>query len=122
MQAGKLRHHLWFQRKDTSGTPARVARNTYGEPAVVWEDDVETWGAIMPVRGTEYFAAGALQSVVTHRIRTRFFRLSDGSRVTAQNRIKWIDIESVTRYFAIQGVINIEERNIQLDFMCVEEA
>ena len=114
MQSGKLRHHIWVQRKDTT-------RNSYGEETTVWEDDVEAWASIMPVRGQEYFAASSLNIVVTHRIRARFLRMSDGSRITPENRIKFVDKESVTRYFGIKGVINVDERNIQLDLMCVEE-
>jgi len=110
MRAGTLRRRITIQKK-------RIDKNTKGEQTVSWEDDATIWGAIWPLRGTEYFASQQIQSSVSHKIRIRYRTLEDDTKITPNCRIK----HNTNRYFNIISVIDPDERHIHLDLMCSEE-
>ena len=109
MRAGMRRHFVTIQRKSSS-------QNTYGEDAFSWVDDSETWAAILPIRGDEFFSSQQVQSSVTHKISMKYQTLSDGTRINPNCRIVLN-----SRIFNISSVINPEERDIDLEIMAVEE-
>ena len=113
MRAGQLRKRLTIQMQS-------ITVDSYGERDVVWRDDKEVWGSIKPIRGMEYHSAHQIESAVTHRIEIRYTTLSDDTRITPNNRVKYTDAQG-DRFFNIQSVINPEERNIFLQLMCIEE-
>ncbi|MFB5622537.1 MAG: phage head closure protein [Nitrosarchaeum sp.] len=106
----RYRHYITIQSQV-------VTQNKYGENEISWVDDSECFAEIKPIKGDEYYNARQIQSVVTHKITMRYTTLSDGTRIKQSNsRIKFGD-----RIFNIEGVINLMERNIDLELMVVEE-
>ena len=78
---------------------------------------LETWStyatvqaSIEPISGREYFAAQSTQADVTHRIRIRYF-----SGIVPKMRVSYN-----SRIFDILSVINVGERNRELQLMCRE--
>jgi SPP1 family predicted phage head-tail adaptor len=84
--------------------------NSTGEVTWTWSDYKTLRAAVEPLRGQEYFAARQLQSSTTTRIRLRYI-----SGLTNKMRVK-----HGGRYYAIEGIINPEMRNRELQLMCVE--
>lgn len=114
MRAGLLRHRITIQKQS-------FTRNNYGEKVGVWNDNINVWAQIQPLRGREYFESQQVQSAVSHRIRMRYRTLSDGSLITPKERIKWVHPKTGDdRYFEINSIINPDERNVYLDLMCTE--
>lgn len=75
-----------------------------------WSEFAKAFGEITPLTGTEYQLAQQMQSSVTHRIRTEFVQ-----SVTPRMRLKYGE-----RCFNVQSVVNVEERNRELEWMCTE--
>ncbi len=103
MRAGELRHKIEIQ------TATNTVDNFMGVTDT-WATTYTVWAAIYPLRGSELMSAMQLEGAVTFRIRIRY-----RSDITPANRIKFGD-----RFFDIQHVLNIDERNIYLDMMCEE--
>lgn len=111
MRAGSLRHRLTIQ-------TASTGRDSFGAgDQGPWIDDKTIWGGIWPLSGNEYFNSQQVKSNVSHKLRIRYTTLSNGSRITSKNRIKY----NSDRYFNIISIINPDERNIYLDLMCNED-
>jgi SPP1 family predicted phage head-tail adaptor len=104
MRAGSLRHKITFQQKT-------VASNTYGQSTPTWTDQITTYAAIWPLRGTEKMESMRLDNEVTHKVRVRY-----QSDLHPKMRIKF-----GTRYFNILSIINPDERNIYQEIMALEE-
>ena len=102
MKAGRLRHYVSIQQ------PVET-QNSYGEPEVTW-DDVSTgvWAGIEPIMGREFFAAKQINAEIEARIVMRY-----RSDVKAKYRI----LHGVNEYY-IETVINVGERNRELQLMC----
>lgn len=79
---------------------------------VSWVDACTVWAAIWPASANEIIAANAPSMVVSHRIRMRW-----RSTFSPAWRGKF-----GTRYFAIVGITNPNERNEWLDVLCKEAA
>ena len=71
------------------------------------------WVKIKPVRGTEVFQVAQRFSSVTHILEGRY---QDGLSA-AKNRIKYGN-----RIFRIEAILNPDERNETVEFMCEESA
>lgn len=111
MQAGRRRYYIVFQSKTESA-------NSYGEVDIVWSDDFNCFAEIKPLRGNEYYNARQIQSNISHKVVIQYATLSNGDRIKPSNcRIVFDD----NRTFNIQSVINIGERNKELELMVVEE-
>lgn len=103
MKACKLRENITIQqRTETQGST--------GEVTWTWSTYKTTRAAVELLRGQEYFAAQQLQSSTTTRIRIRY--LAD---ITTKMRVV-----HGTRYYAIEGIINPNSRNRELQLMCRE--
>ena len=103
MYAGKLRHRLTVQ-------TVTGAQDRYGEPSDTWADTRVVWAQVTPLTGDELIVARQVTPEVTHDIRMRY-----GVTVTPANRLLW-----GTRVFGILAVLNIEERNRELQLLCKE--
>lgn len=75
-----------------------------------WADVRRVWAEITPLSGREYLQAQQMTATSSHRIRTEYvadvnprMRLIHGARV-----------------FNVQSVVNVEERNRELEWMCTE--
>jgi SPP1 family predicted phage head-tail adaptor len=104
MRAGSLRHKITFQQ-------LTVANDSYSHSTETWTDQVTTYAAIWPMRGTERMESMRLDQEVTHKIRIRYKR-----DLHPKMRIKF-----GTRYFNVRAIINVDERNIYQDIMATEE-
>jgi len=104
MRAGNLRHKITFQQ-------LTVANDTWGHSNETWTDEVTTFAAIWPLRGTERLEAAKLDNEVSHKIRIRYKK-----GLHPKMRIKF-----GTRYFNVLSIINPDERNIYQEIMASEE-
>jgi len=77
-----------------------------GEPVLV----ATVWGAVEPLQGKEYFAAGAEQSEVTTRIRIRYRE--------GLNRTMWAVYDGVE--YEIKYIIHPKLARKELQLMCRE--
>lgn len=103
MQAGRLRHRVIIQ-------SAVEARNAYGEAIKTWSTVATVYASVEPIRGREMFDAEQVQSEVTHRVRLRY-----RPGLTSQMRLLFN-----ARTFEVQTVINVNERNREVQLMCKE--
>jgi SPP1 family predicted phage head-tail adaptor len=101
--AGKLRRPVTIQK--LAGT-----LDASGQEVQTWQSHGTRMAAIEPLQGREYFSARQIQSEITTRIRIRYL-----AGVTAKMRVLF-----GSRVFDIQEVINPEERNVELQLMCIE--
>jgi len=86
------------------------AQDEVGQTREVWSELRREWASIEPISGREFFAASGERAEVTHRLRVAY-----GSGVMARDRAL-----SGSRIFDIRSVINVEERNRELELMCTE--
>lgn len=104
-------------------TPRNDLERTGGNWQVLFRAFVD----IKPLRGNEFLVAQGIESRITHRVWT-YWR--DG--VTSRDRLKITrnqqpkpndpNHESNFRIFNIESVINVGERNRELELMVVERA
>lgn len=79
-----------------------------------WATLVTRRAAVEPLRGREYFAAQQNTAQVSMRIRLRYDTAL--AAVTPKHRVAF-----GSRTFDIESVINVEERNVEIQLMCVEQ-
>jgi len=103
MRAGKLRNTIAIE---------QVAETQDADGSVIesWSTFASAQASIEPISGREYFAAQTTQADVTHRISLRYL-----AGVMPKMRVKY-----GSRIFDILSVININERNRELQLMCRE--
>jgi SPP1 family predicted phage head-tail adaptor len=90
-----------------------VGNELAGEPSEA-ETVCSVWGNIHPLTGREYQQAQQMQSNVSHKITTELLPQNLGP-ATSRMRLK-----HGTRTFEVQSVVNVEERNRELEWMCTE--
>jgi SPP1 family predicted phage head-tail adaptor len=113
MRAGDLRRRVTIQTRDT-------AQDAYGGQVVTWTDYLTGVPAdVQALSGRELFAAQTMVTEVTHLITIRYTSLLADPKAVAAMRVVYVN-GSVTRYFNISAVTNIDERNKQIDLMCSE--
>lgn len=92
--------------------PTRVS-DGMGSYTNTWTDAGDpVWAGIWPVSSKELVALNSTSFEITHRIRIRYRSVFKTS---------W-RIRFGTRYFAIVGKLNPEEKNEFLDLLCKEAA
>lgn len=106
MRGGALRHLVQLQRRATT------QESTYGSQDTTWTTYATVYAAIEPLNGRELLAAEAVQSEVTHQITIRWNR---GFTVKAADRVAF-----GARMFDVQDVINLNERNYEVDITAIE--
>lgn len=101
MNAGQLDQRVTVER-------LQQGQDEYGGPVTTWAPLFTTWAAVEPLTGREYFAAAAVQSEVTTRLRLRFRPgVSAADRVTHEGRV-----------YDITSVIDFKSSNRELVLMC----
>jgi SPP1 family predicted phage head-tail adaptor len=105
MQAGKLRHRLTIQQD--SGT----TQDASGQTTSNWTEYKTVWADIQPVSGLERNRANQMQAETSHLISIRYL---DG--VTTKMR----GLFQSDRYFEFLSVLNVGERNIELQIQAKE--
>jgi len=103
MRAGELRRKVTIQN-------ATITQDSYGAKIETWGTFVAVWASIEPIHGREFFESAKLNANITHRIKTRY-----AAGVTPDMRVLY-----GTRLFDIQSIINRDERNRELELMCME--
>ena len=105
MNIGNMRHRVTIEQKtiDNSGI----------DPIETWTKFATVWAAIEPLKGTEKWIDGAklISNDVTGRIKIRYL-----PGVTPAMRVKY-----GTRIYEILAVINISERNEEINLMVREQ-
>ena len=86
------------------------AQDDAGQEIETWTQTAQVWATIRPIRGREYFNASGERAEITHTISIWY-----GTTVAPRDRVVYSG-----RTFDIQSVINIDERNRDLELMCVE--
>lgn len=103
MRIGKLRHRITIEQADET-------QNLDGSVVESWSCYATVQASIEPISGREYIAAQSTQADVTHRISLRCLGgIIPKMRVNFGGRI-----------FEILSVINVGERNVELQLMCRE--
>jgi SPP1 family predicted phage head-tail adaptor len=103
VKIGKLRH--WITIEQVVET-----QDFDGSVIETWSTFAAVQASIEPISGREYFAAQSTQADVTHRISLRYLE-----GVIPKMRVKY-----GLRIFDILSVINVNERNRELQLMCRE--
>jgi len=88
--------------------------NSFGEVVAGWSALAASVPAtVTPLRGVQREQGAQTQTELTHKVTIRYS--SDVSAVTAKHRVKY-----GSRYFDIESVVNVGERNRMIELMCVE--
>ena len=103
MKIGKLRHRIAIEQ-------VAEIQDSDGSVIETWSAFADVQASIEPISGREYFAAQITQADVTHRISLRFI-----AGIITKMRVK-----HGSRIFDILSVINVNERNRELQLMCRE--
>lgn len=104
MQAGKLRKRIAIvSNKNNQET-------TYGQNKPDPVTVATVWGSIEPLSGRELMRAQEIVASVTHRVRIRY-----RSGIEPSMHVVCHD-----RTLGIEAVLNLEERNRELELLCVE--
>ena len=105
MKVKRLPHGIKLQKL---ATPA--AKGRLGGEVKVWEDYAAVLAFVQPLNGREYFAARQVQAETSHKV-TMWYRPG----VTSEMRVVF-----GARVLEIESVLNVDERNIELQLMCVD--
>lgn len=81
-----------------------------GGHVATWTTEDTVWAAIWPVSANEMIRGLSPTMTATHRVQIRYH---DGLKPSW--RVKFGN-----RYFAIESIINREEKDVQLDLLCRE--
>jgi len=104
MSSGRRNHRVLLQSRGTT-------QNSVGQILPeVWTTTATVWASISPLAGREYLNASGERAEVSHRIFIRY-----GPTVAPKDRVLF-----GSRVFDIISVINIRERNRELELMCTE--
>jgi SPP1 family predicted phage head-tail adaptor len=107
MPAGAMKKRLKLdQFSEDPGAYGDAFAGTYATLATVW-------GSVQPLRGRELAQFQQVHADVSHRIRIRYSNTV--SVLTPKDRVVL-----GSRNFDIQSVINIRERNWELELICKE--
>ena len=103
MRAGRLRHKVTIQDYTES-------QNTFGEVTKNWTDYATVWAAVEPVKGREFWESQQINAEITTKVTLRYL-----AGVKPKMRIL-----HDTRIFEIDSVINVDERNRELQLLVKE--
>jgi SPP1 family predicted phage head-tail adaptor len=110
--AGRLNKRITIE------MPVQNQEGTFGSISPPrWNKFAVCWASINPIVGGESAYAEQAISQTVHEITIRYL-----PGINEKMRIKFIDAENNTRYFAIQKKENFEERNIWILLTCIESA
>lgn len=97
-----------------------VAKDAAGhvdpEAVASWETITSRFFEVFPKGSREFYRAQTIEATVTHVVRTNWD--STTKDITPKDRLKFAD---ESRYLDIAGVWNVEERNREILFSCIEQ-
>ena len=105
MDFSKMRHRITFLK------PTESKVNSLSENVPEYTEFMTVWAYVAPKTGREYEEAQKLRAETTYNVVTRYF-----SGITTDMRILFRG-----RIFYIESVLNIDERNEQLQIIAVEK-
>jgi len=85
-----------------------------GNAGMATKDVADVWCAITPASASEKMAAAAVQEERSHTVNMRY-----RAGIDATCRVLYVR-NGVSRHFRITGVVNIAEKNRELELSCVE--
>jgi SPP1 family predicted phage head-tail adaptor len=103
MDFARLRNRITFIKPTNT-------QNETGENVSSFEEYITVWASVVPVTGKEYIESQKLRAETTYKIATRYI-----AGITTDMKIKYGD-----KIFEIVSVLNLNERNIELQFVCFE--
>ena len=104
VRIGGLRHHIAIQEPTET-------QDDRGAVTVTWETIRECRAWVEPMRGQALYESFQVHGRVTHRVRLRYWsELDDTMRILFG-----------TRVLNILSVINVGERNVEMEITCAEE-
>jgi SPP1 family predicted phage head-tail adaptor len=109
IEPSELWHFITIQRGSQAGDGTTFGKSI--APAT-WDDLYSTWAAIYTSGGREVATASRLVSQVTHVVKIRY---NPAFTIRSSDRIVF-----GRRFFTVQFVENVKERNIVLLISCVE--
>lgn len=113
ISSGSHRHYCILQNKVAS------EEDNGGGRTPKYEDVATFWGYIRPVQSYETSNTMAQKIAVSHIIETRFEGFPN---VTGSMRIKHVNGNTnKARYFGVQGVVNVNERDHRLNIQATEQ-
>lgn len=108
MRAGNLRNLIVIEEQIQE-------RNSLGEIKPFWQEFVQAWASVEPLRGREFMEARQINADIDVRIRARY-----QPGVRTDMRVKWDDGGTI-RYFRITAPpIVAWERKREMQLMCKE--
>lgn len=105
MNPGVLRHVIEIQAPSSVRLPTGAAPESWDE-----DNAVSVRAGVSPLSGRELLAAQTAQAETSHKITLRYLPW-----LTVFHRIKFAD-----RYFLIESIRNIDERNREMELRCIE--
>lgn len=102
MQAGQLRHSITIQK--------RTSTVSHGEQSTTWTDFVRAFASVQPLTGREALVSRQETADVSHKVIMRY-----QAGITPAMRVSYNG-----RFFDVQAVLNIDERNRELHLLCIE--
>ena len=106
MDFSKMRHRITFQK------PSGKTTNSMGEGVPVYEDFATVWAAVEPMTGREYTEAQKIRADTTYKVIVRYI-----ADITPDMRIIHKDMT-----LNIASVLNVGERNVELQIVAVDGA
>jgi SPP1 family predicted phage head-tail adaptor len=103
MKAGKLRHKITIQKTTQTA-------DSIGGIIDSWSTFATVWAHIEPLKGKETLQGEQISTDLFLRITIRYL-----SGLTAKMRISWN-----SRTFDIKSISNLDERNREMELLCVE--
>jgi SPP1 family predicted phage head-tail adaptor len=103
---GELRQQIQIQQQST-------ANDSVGQPQATWTTVLTTMAKIASISVVERWQSAQFVGQVSHRITMRW----PGAGVTIAGGMR---VLFGSRIFVLQGVDNVEERNIVLHLLCLE--
>lgn len=105
MDFSKLRHRITFLK------PTNSKLNSMGENVPEYTEHMTVWAYVAPKTGREYDEAQKLRTETTYNVLTRYFpNITTDMRILFRGRI-----------LSIESVLNVGERNEQLQIVAVEK-
>lgn len=108
IRAGQLRHRIDVQNRS-------VTLDSFGGQPLTWTTFATVWADVLPMSAREREASQAINVEVSHEITVRYRSDFADPKVMASRRIVYRG-----RYFNIQGIGNVDERNREMTIWAQE--
>ena len=103
MRVGSLKNKIIFQEQTQT-------KSSVGQTINTWNDILTTWASIQTISGKEQFLSNQNFQTLSHKLRVRY-----SSLINSKQRILF-----GTRVFKILAVLNIYEKDKELEILAEE--